>query len=192
MTLHTDLQCQKLNIDQWWGLLSLFPPFRYFPKFSAFAKRTLTVRYRVYIWQVSPQLSCGGTCQIWMWFKESNIYFCEIENFAYEEINEQSFSNPHPRLQTYKRHPIVHHPGKVSGVCKMVAILSRPQCVNSLLPGDATCHLRSWSSLAQNDIFKMVITFSMNHWVKLGSELLTLKGFDKKLLTECFSMIGWC
>ena len=24
------------------------------------------------------------------------MYFCEIENFAYGEINEQSFSNPHP------------------------------------------------------------------------------------------------
>ena len=31
-----------------------------------------------------------------MWFKESNSYFCKIENFAYGEINEQSFSNPHP------------------------------------------------------------------------------------------------
>ena len=36
-------------------------------------------------------------CQIWMWFIESNRYFCKIENFAYEEINGQSFSNPHPR-----------------------------------------------------------------------------------------------
>ena len=24
------------------------------------------------------------------------MYFCEIENFAYGEINERSFSNPHP------------------------------------------------------------------------------------------------
>ena len=31
-----------------------------------------------------------------MWFKESNRYFCKIENFAYGEISEQSFSNPHP------------------------------------------------------------------------------------------------
>ena len=41
--------------------------------------------------------ACGDTCQIWMWFEESNMYFCEIENFAYGEINERSFSNPHPR-----------------------------------------------------------------------------------------------
>ena len=79
-----------------WGLLNQFPPFRYFPKFSSLSKHTLTVKYRVYIWQVSPQLSCGDTCQIWMWFKKSNMYFCEIENFAYRDINERSFSNPHP------------------------------------------------------------------------------------------------
>ena len=24
------------------------------------------------------------------------MYFCEIENFAYGEINERNFSNPHP------------------------------------------------------------------------------------------------
>ena len=26
------------------------------------------------------------------------MYFCKIENFAYKEINEQNFSNPHPRF----------------------------------------------------------------------------------------------
>ena len=31
-----------------------------------------------------------------MWFKEHDRYICKIENFAYREINEQSFSNPHP------------------------------------------------------------------------------------------------
>ena len=78
------------------GLLSQFPPFRYFPNFSSLSNHTLTAKYRIYIWQVSPQLSCGDTCQIWMWFDESNMYFCETENFACGEINERSFSNPHP------------------------------------------------------------------------------------------------
>ena len=79
-----------------WGLLSQFLPFRYFPNFSVLSKQTLAIEYHVYIWQVSPQLSCGDTCQIWMWFEKSNMYFCHIENFAYGEINERSFSNPHP------------------------------------------------------------------------------------------------
>ena len=34
----------------------------------------------VYIWQVSPQLSCDDTCQIWMWFKLSSRYCCKIAN----------------------------------------------------------------------------------------------------------------
>ena len=30
------------------------------------------------MWQVSPQLSCGNSGQIWIWFGESNKYFCKI------------------------------------------------------------------------------------------------------------------
>ena len=48
----------------WVELLSQFPPFRYFPNFSISSKHTLYIEYHVCIWQVSPQLSCGGTCQI--------------------------------------------------------------------------------------------------------------------------------
>ena len=31
-----------------------------------------------------------------MWFKESKVYFCKIENFAYGEINERGFRNHYP------------------------------------------------------------------------------------------------
>ena len=79
-----------------WGLLSQFSPFRYFPYFPLLSKQKLAIEYHAHIWQVSPQLSCGDTCQRWMWFRESNRYFCKIENFAYGEISERSFSNPHP------------------------------------------------------------------------------------------------
>ena len=79
-----------------WGLLSRFPPFRYFPHFSTSPKYMLAIEYHVHIWQASPRLSCRDTCQIWMRFKEYNRYFCQIENFAYEEIDERSFSNPTP------------------------------------------------------------------------------------------------
>ena len=36
------------------------------------------------------------------------MYFCDIENFAYGEINERSFSNPHPIIGSY----IGFSPGK--------------------------------------------------------------------------------
>ena len=85
-----------------WGLLSQFPPFRYFPNFSASPKCKLPIDYHIYFWQVSPQLSCGDTCQIWMWYRESNWYFCKIEKFAYGEINERSFGNPQPCTSSWR------------------------------------------------------------------------------------------
>ena len=100
-------ECLPMNVTpniiskplQGWGLLSRFPPFRYFPNFSTSPKYMLAIEYHVLIWQVSPQPSCDDTCQIWIRFKECNRYFCEIENFAYREIEERSFSNPHPCSQ---------------------------------------------------------------------------------------------
>ena len=35
-----------------------------------------------------------------MLFKESERYIRKIENFAYREINELNFSNPHPRISS--------------------------------------------------------------------------------------------
>ena len=84
------------NGDLGWRLLSRFPPFCYFPDFLTSPKYMLAIEYHIHIWQVSPQLSCNDTCQIWMRFKECSRYFCEIARFAYGEIDERSFSNPHP------------------------------------------------------------------------------------------------
>ena len=35
------------------------------------------------------------------------MYFCKIENFTYGEINERSFSNPHPGTAEL-RGPLLH------------------------------------------------------------------------------------
>ena len=96
---------------QGWGLLSQSPPFRYFPNFSALWIHTLAIEYHVYIWQVSPQLSCGDPCEIWMWFKYANRYFGEIENFAYGEINERGFSNPNPIMSAFFECWLFNRPG---------------------------------------------------------------------------------
>ena len=71
-TWQTSIPCRVLG----WGLLSQFSPFRYFPIFSEWSKQWLPVWYQVHIWQVSPQLSCGDTWQIWTWLKLSDLYFC--------------------------------------------------------------------------------------------------------------------
>ena len=49
-----------------WRLLRQFPQFRYFANVSASPEYILAIVYHVHIWQVSPQLGCGDTCQIWM------------------------------------------------------------------------------------------------------------------------------
>ena len=91
------------------GITKSIPPFRYFPHFSTSPRHTLAIGYRVYIWLVSSQLSCDDSCQIWTWFKESNRYFRKIENFTLGEINERSFSHPHPRSPAHKR-PVIRNP----------------------------------------------------------------------------------
>ena len=65
-----------------WGLLSQFPPFHYFPNFSALSKHTLDIEYHVYIWQVATQPSCGDTCQIWMWFNQSKKVLLQGQKFS--------------------------------------------------------------------------------------------------------------
>ena len=87
----------NITKHQVWGLLSQFSPFRYFPSFSELWKEWLPEWYQVHIWQVSPQLRCGDTWQIWTWFKVSNLYFCKIKISRNGELNERSFSNHHPR-----------------------------------------------------------------------------------------------
>ena len=67
---------------QGWGLRSPFPPFPDFPSicFLELSKiNWLLIECHIHIWQVSLQLCCSDTCQIWMWFKESNKHFCNIK-----------------------------------------------------------------------------------------------------------------
>ena len=81
---YTSPPCQHL-VHQGRRLINQFPPFLYFPIFFTIEKYTLSVEYHVCIWQVSSQLSCGDSCQTWMWFNESNKHFCEIENLITEK-----------------------------------------------------------------------------------------------------------
>ena len=58
-----------------WGLQSQFSVLTWFSRFSESSECCLP--FDIHIWQVSPQLSCGDTCQIWMWFKAFNGYWCK-------------------------------------------------------------------------------------------------------------------
>ena len=82
-----------IKVGPGWWLLSQFSPFPYFSDFSELlSNHTLAIGCHLFIWHVSPQLSC----QLWKWLNQSNRYFFKIENIAYGEINEMRFSNPHP------------------------------------------------------------------------------------------------
>ena len=48
-----------------------------------------------YAWQIGPFWQ-DTLDMIWMWFNDSNMWFCRIENFHTGEINEQMFNDPHP------------------------------------------------------------------------------------------------
>ena len=86
-----------------WVLLCQFSPFRYFPNFSQ-SNQQFPVWYHIHIWQVSPQLSCGDTWQIWTWLEISDLYFCWIKISRNGEINEWSFNNPWPLVWVYHKH----------------------------------------------------------------------------------------
>ena len=77
---------------QGWGLLSWFSPFRYFSNFSEQSKHWLPAWHHVIVWQVWPQLSCGGTRRIWMWLKVSNLYFCQKSKSPVTEKSTNRFS----------------------------------------------------------------------------------------------------
>ena len=63
-----------------WGLLKLCLLISLQRKFSILQKYWLDSWSHFHIWQVSPQLSCGDTCQIWMWCSICNQCFDNNEN----------------------------------------------------------------------------------------------------------------
>ena len=68
-TVDTDGQVLK---HQGWGLLklrSIISPLR---EILIEQKYRLDTPNHVHICQVSPQLSCGDTCQIWTWYHTGN------------------------------------------------------------------------------------------------------------------------
>ena len=60
------------NQLQGWGLLKLRSLIAPLAKFSILLKYLSDYLHQIHIWQVSPQLSCGDTCQIWTWYSIGN------------------------------------------------------------------------------------------------------------------------
>ena len=72
---------------------------------SAFCKKYLLgLLYHIHIWQVSPQLSCDDTCQIWVWYVTGHPCFVNYE--LWKKNSEQQKLVPVPPTQD----PVQHIP----------------------------------------------------------------------------------
>ena len=92
-----------LGVGGWVGggyLLSQFVPLCYFPYFSALPKHMLTIDYHFYIWQMSLQLSCDDTCQIWMRFNEPKGTDARLGMLLTKKIKNGVFVTPTPVLSS--------------------------------------------------------------------------------------------
>ena len=73
------------------GLFSQYISFCHFSDLSSLSRHWISIEHSLFIWHVSPQLSCGDTCQIWMWFKYLTSHFIRSKS----SLAERNFSKPH-------------------------------------------------------------------------------------------------
>ena len=88
------------SLSLWWlhcsgtGFTKVIFSVLLFSKFSGIVKRHVSYWNHVYIWQVSPQLICSDTCQIWMWFNECGSYFCKKKFCLWKNWQTELWQHP--------------------------------------------------------------------------------------------------
>ena len=103
-----------------WGLLSQFPPFHYFRNFQYYQNTRYLLKNTFIFDRCRRSLAAVASIKYKCEFKWSNKYFCKIENIAYEEINERSFSNHQP----WWRHVLLPTRSRLkSPLCKTIAFV---------------------------------------------------------------------
>ena len=85
-----------LSIYLGWGLLKLRSLISPWAKFSILQKYLLYSLNHIHIWQMSPQLSCGDTCQIWTRYSIVNVCFDNNGKYGKFRNGDNWLSNPHP------------------------------------------------------------------------------------------------
>ena len=108
------------NIVQGWGSQSQFSLFPYFLKFSVRPKHTLAIERHVHIWQVSPLMSCGDTCQKWIRVKKIWQVLLWDENFLLTEKLTSGALVPPPRIIT-KRNICAYFDGLLQDCSNSIA-----------------------------------------------------------------------
>ena len=104
-----------------WGLLKLRSLIYLLRQILIYRNSRLDILNHFHIWQVSPQLSCGDTCQIWTWYFIVNVCFDSAGgNNGTEEIglvtptpgwDATTFSMAHPCIMTSSKGNIFHVTG---------------------------------------------------------------------------------
>ena len=69
-----------------------FKMIKWLSNFSTSLDYTLAIEYDVYIWQVSPRVSCGDTCQIWLCFKDQKATFARSNTLLTEKLKSEALT----------------------------------------------------------------------------------------------------
>ena len=72
-----------------------FKMIKWLSNFSTSLEYTLAIEYDVYIWQVSPRVSCGDTCQIWLCFKDQKATFARSNTLLTEKLKSEALTQYH-------------------------------------------------------------------------------------------------
>ena len=65
-------------------------------KFSILPKCLFMSLNRIHISKVLLEMSCGDTCQIWIWYSIANVCFCNAENVWKKQNWGNRLCNPYP------------------------------------------------------------------------------------------------
>ena len=69
-----------------------FKMIKWLSNFSTSLDYTLAIEYDVYIWHVSPRVSCGDSCQIWLCFKDQKATFARSNTLLTEKLKSEALT----------------------------------------------------------------------------------------------------
>ena len=123
--------------------------------FDNYKKNWLPIEYHVHIWQVSPQLSCGDTWQVWTWFKWHNI-FLQIIIFAI--------------FHHFLHFSFLCYTHKFTTVCKWIREANTHRHCSSNLPVTSVTDLVSIHSIQyiprnMHTVFALLCVVVVMHWL---------------------------
>ena len=139
--------------------VGVIEPISSVPLFSEFFS---IIKTHVTYWISRLYLTGDAAAQLWWHLSKINViwinkrYFCKNENFAYGEINERSFSNPHPwSLSHTSTHPTNLHlwNHNKANLMDLIAATSLVVLLKSVPKHQffGPCHLEIWQMISRDN-----------------------------------------